>query len=84
MDKRYKNVYFWIGLIGVIFSAAGVNLESLTSWNILFSNIMNILSNPFLLISVIMAVSGVIVDPTTKGFKDCELKLKQLEEKNKD
>lgn len=83
MDKRYKNVYFWIGILGVVFSAAGINLESLTSWNILFDNILNILKNPFLLMSVIMAVTGVIIDPTTKGLKDCQIKLKELEEKDK-
>lgn len=68
--SRFQNVYFWLGLIGVIFSAAGVSLESLTSWNILFDNVMGILGNPFLLMSVIAAIVGVVVDPTTKGIKD--------------
>ena len=31
---------------------------------------MNILANPFLLGSVIVAVVGVFVNPTTKGLKD--------------
>lgn len=70
MNNRFKNIYFWLGIIGVIFTAAGVNLESLTSWNILFDNLMNILSNPFILMSVIAAIAGIFVDPTSKGFKD--------------
>lgn len=72
MNDRYKNPYFWFGFIGVLFSAAGVSLESLTSWDILFGNLMNILDNPFLLGSVIVALVGVWVNPTTKGLKDTE------------
>lgn len=70
MNNRYKNVYFWIGIIGVIFSAAGVNIEMLTSWPILFESILGILGNPFLLMSVIAAIVGISVDPSTPGFKD--------------
>lgn len=57
--NRFKNPYFWMGLIGIIFSAAGVSLESLTSWDILFENIWRILDSPALLMSVIAAVVGV-------------------------
>ena len=47
-----------------------INIESITSWEILYKDILNVLGNPFLLLSVIMAITGVIVDPTTKGLKD--------------
>lgn len=57
---NYKDIYTWIGLFGVIGTAAGINAESLTSWNILFENIMNVMQNPYLLGCVIMAVVGVI------------------------
>lgn len=77
--ERYKNPYFWFGILGIIFTAGGVKLEDMTSWNILFDNIMNILESPFLLLSVAMAITGVFVDPTTKGLKDCEVK-KELNE----
>ena len=70
VKNRFKNIYFILGLFGVIFSAAGVSVESLTSWDILFGNILNILGNPFLLASVIASVIGVFVDPTTAGFRD--------------
>lgn len=74
MNDRYKNPYFWFGIIGIIFTAGGVKLEQLTSWNILLDNLIHIISSPFLLLSVIMAITGVFVDPTTKGLKDCEVK----------
>lgn len=70
MKDRLKNPYFIIGLIGVVFSAAGIDFESLTNWSILWQNVLSILNNPFLLVSVITALIGVFVDPTTKGFKD--------------
>ena len=57
---NYKDIYTWIGLFGVIGTAAGINAESLTSWNILFENIMNVIQNPYLLGCVIMAVVGVL------------------------
>lgn len=67
---RFKNPYFWLGLIGVVFSAAGISVDSLTSWDLLLNDILAILSNPFLLMSVTAALTGVFVDPTTSGFCD--------------
>lgn len=70
IKERFKNPYFIIGLLGVIFAAAGISFDSLTNWSIFWQNILNILNNPFLLASVITAVIGVFVDPSTEGFKD--------------
>lgn len=70
MEKRIKNIYFWVGLIGIIFSAAGADFNSFTNWNLLFKGILDILNNPVSVLSVIMAVLGVFVDPTTPGIKD--------------
>lgn len=70
MNNRFKNPYFWFGLAGIICAAANISFESLTSWEILYENLMNIFANPFLLGSVIVAVVGVFVNPTTKGLKD--------------
>lgn len=72
MNNRHKNIYFWLGLIGVIFTAVGVDIETMTSWNILLDSVMNILSNPFALMSVIAAVTGVFVNPVSPGLKDGE------------
>ena len=67
---RAKNPYFWIGLIGVIFSAMGVSASMFTSWKIVWDAIVNLVSNPFMLGSVALAIIGVLVDPTTKGITD--------------
>lgn len=82
MMERFKNPYFVFGLIGVIFSAARVDLESLTNWSILWQNVLSILGNPFLLMSVCLAVLGVFVDPSTEGFRDKETTTPQKKVKN--
>ncbi|MCQ4934920.1 MULTISPECIES: phage holin [Anaerotignum] len=67
---RFKNPYFWIGLFGVIMSTIGAKPEDFTSWALVLEEIKNVLGNPFLLFSVILAVIGVVTDPTTKGVCD--------------
>lgn len=70
MNNRFKNPYFYFGLIAVILTAMGVDAQTLTSWGALKEAIINLLSNPFLLGSVIVAITGVVIDPTTKGLRD--------------
>ncbi|MFR4164219.1 MAG: phage holin [Paraclostridium sordellii] len=70
MKNRVKNPYFWLGLGGVIFSAAGVDFKTLTSWNLLANALLDILANPVAVVAVAAAVIGVVVDPSSKGLKD--------------
>ncbi|MGL5559190.1 MAG: phage holin [Paraclostridium dentum] len=70
MKKRFKNPYFWLGLGGVIFSSAGVDFNTLTSWSLLGDALLSILANPVAIVAVAAAVIGVFVDPSTKGLKD--------------
>ena len=71
---RIKSVQFWIGLIGVIMSPilAYYNLEAsdFTTWESVGNVFMMFVQNPFLIATVVMAVIGVITDPTTKGIAD--------------
>lgn len=67
---RFKNPWFWVGLGGVILSAMGVSPEMFTSWGAVLEAIVNLVSNPFMLVSVVLAVLGVFVDPTTAGISD--------------
>ena len=76
IKDRFKNPYFIFGLIGIIFSAAGIDSTSLTNWSILWLNILEILKNPYLLMSVTIAVIGVFVDPTSRGLRDQKNKRK--------
>lgn len=70
MTDRIKNPYFWIGLFGVILTALQVEASTLTSWDKVLRLIMDTIQNPYLLTTTIMAVIGVVVDPTTRGAKD--------------
>ena len=67
---RFKNPYFWIGLIAVILSAVGAEPEIFTSWIILLDKIKSLLGNPFLVGCTIIAVVGFLNDPTTSGLSD--------------
>ena len=70
LKNRLKNPYFWLGLGGVIFSAAGVDFNTLTSWSLLGQAFLNILANPVAVVAVAAALIGVVVDPSTKGLND--------------
>ncbi len=71
MNKdRFKNPWFWVGLVGVVLTATGMKADMFTSWGILMQAILDVLKNPFLLGTTALAVLGVFVEPTTKGLKD--------------
>lgn len=70
MNKRSRNVWFWIGLVGVVLTAMGINPEMLTSWGVVKDSLIALISNPYMIGCVVIAVVGVFVDPTTKGLKD--------------
>ena len=48
--NRYKNPYFWIGLIGVILTAMGISPEKLTSWDMVVAAAVDLIKNPYLLL----------------------------------
>lgn len=71
MNKdRFKNIWMWLGLLGVAGAAAGIDATTLTSWDLLFKSILDVLKNPYLLGCTALAVLGVVADPTTKGLRD--------------
>ena len=67
---RFKNPWFWVGLCGTILTAMGVSPEMFTSWGAVWEAVVNLINNPFMLVSVVLAVLGVFVDPTTAGICD--------------
>lgn len=70
---RMKNPWFWVGIVGIIFTAMGVSPEMFTSWGILWEHILELVKNPFLLGSTALSLLGVFVDPTTSGVMDSKL-----------
>lgn len=71
-NPRFKNPYFWLGLGGVVLTAMGAKPEMFTSWQVLVAQAKMVIGNPFLLGSIIVAIIGVLCDPTTKGMGDRE------------
>lgn len=67
---RMKNPWFWVGLIGVFFTAIGVSPETLTSWAALRTALTELIGNPYLLVSAALALLGQFIDPTTAGIGD--------------
>lgn len=67
---RFKNVWFWVGVGGVLLTALGIEPQMLTSWEALKTAIMDVLGNPFLLGSAAIALLGQFIDPTTAGICD--------------
>lgn len=71
MNKdRFKNPWFWVGLVGVVLTATGMKADMFTSWEVLVQAVLDVLKNPYLLATALLAVLGVFVEPTTKGLKD--------------
>ena len=69
---RVKNPYFWLGLGGAIIAASGISPESITSWSMIGQVLLDFISNPFVVVSVIVTIVGVILDPTTAGMSDSQ------------
>ena len=67
---RFKNPWFWIGIVGVLLTALGIEPQMLTSWEALRTAIMDVIGNPFLLGSAAVALLGQFIDPTTAGIGD--------------
>ena len=67
---RLKNPWFWVGIVSTILAAMGVDPEMFTSWGAVWSAFVSLVSNPFQLGCVILAVLGIFIDPTTSGVTD--------------
>ena len=78
---RMKNVWFWVGVVGVLLTALGIDPKMLTSWAALKEAVMDVLGNPYLLGSAAIALLGQFVDPTPKGIGDSDQAMTYTEPK---
>lgn len=69
---RFQNWAFWLGLGATILAAMNVSPEMFTSWELVGQECLNLISNPFRLGCVLVAVIGVLTDPTTPGIGDSD------------
>lgn len=70
MPVRFRNWAFWVGLGATVLAAMNVSPEMFTSWSLVWQEIVALFSNPFRLGCVVIAILGVINDPTTSGLGD--------------
>ena len=70
LDKhpKLKNPMFWLSIIGLLFASAGIDFNTLVSWQLLGEALMSILNNPVAIIAVITAFLGIWNDNGTKGL----------------
>ena len=80
MNEKLKNPYFWLSVFALIFSASGIDFQTLTSWQLLAQAFMDILMNPVAIIAIITAFLGIWNDNSTKGLDGFMSEKKEGEE----
>ena len=73
---RMRNPVFWAQIAAVVaaqimayFKLTGADF---TTWGMVWETLCNAVANPYVVVSVVVAVWGVLNDPTTKGVGDSE------------
>lgn len=74
MIEKFKNPYFWLSLVALVFAAAGIEFEQLTSWPLLGQALWSIVQNPVSVVAVITAFLGIWNDNSTQGLDKPTLK----------
>lgn len=67
---RIKNPWFWIGIFGVMMTTLNISPETVSTWPELIDAFIIAVQNPYTVASAIIAILGVIIDPTTAGVGD--------------
>lgn len=71
---RIKNPIFWAQIAVAVFlpilTHLGLSWEQITTWGALWALIIQAVSNPVIVVSVIVSVYNTLIDPTTKGLSD--------------
>ena len=80
MNAKLKNPYFWLSVFALIFSSAGIDFETLTSWQLLVQALVDILMNPVAIVAIITAFLGIWNDNSTKGLDGFMSEKKEGEE----
>ena len=70
LDKhpKLKNLYFWLSIVGLLFASAGIDFNTLTSWQLLGEALISILNNPVSVVAVLTALVGIWNNNDTPGL----------------
>lgn len=71
---RVKNPSFWvsvaIAIITPLLTYMGLTVQDITTWVTLGNVLMQAVSNPYIILMVVVSVYNAIVDPTSTGITD--------------
>ena len=71
---RVKNPVFWgqvaVAIIAPILAYFGFSWSDMTTWSAFGGIFVKAVSNPVVIVSVLVSVWNLITDPTTKGLSD--------------
>lgn len=85
---RLKNPFFIVELILSIFvpllSYVGLTAQDLTTWSILGDLLLQAISNPYVLMLIVVSVFNAVNDPLTSGLSDSQQALKYLKPRKDD
>lgn len=73
-DPKFKNPYFWLGIIAIVFATANIDIDELTSWKLLFDAIISIGNNPSVLLYIFINILCVWNDNSTPGMDKLKVK----------
>ena len=70
LDKhpKLKNLYLWWSIVGLLFASAGIDFNTLTSWQLLGEALLSILNNPVSVVAVLTALVGIWNNNDTPGL----------------
>ena len=82
---RLKNPTFWaqiiLSIISPILVGLGAQWQDMTTWAALWDALRNAVSNPVIVVSVLVSVWNLLNDPTTSGLSDSSQALSYTEPK---
>lgn len=82
-NPKFRNGYFWLSLVALIFSAAGIEFSTLTSWQLLGAALLDILNNPVSVVAVCTALLGIWNDNSSKGIDPIKPKQEEADDAGK-
>ena len=71
---RLKNPVFWgeviVAIVAPILAYFGLSWNDMTSWAAFGQVFVQAVSNPVVIVSVVVSLWNLVTDPTTKGLSD--------------
>lgn len=67
-NPKWKNPYFWLSVVSLIFASANIEFNTLTSWQLFGEALLSILNNPVSVMAVLGCLIGIFNDNSTHGL----------------